>query len=249
MRERALTVAWFGGFSGFTIADLVRGANVGPDEAAALIDELKRQGELVDVVISPARRVLLHKDMVQELEERLLAALSRLHEQYPLLTTHDRQKVQSQLDYVGDEALVHAAVERLIQRKQLVGDLRRMALANFKPKLSANLRKLKDKVIEAYLAARFQPPEPATFTASGGRQRGEPERSLRGVRRRRSSGACRPGRVFARRRRHRDAPFGDGALAKRRRTDGGRDPRSARHDAQIRGAVVRISRPQRRDTA
>src|SRR5581483_4021066 len=28
-RERALTVAWFGGFGGFTAADLVRGANVG----------------------------------------------------------------------------------------------------------------------------------------------------------------------------------------------------------------------------
>jgi selenocysteine-specific elongation factor len=167
-RQRVLTVAWFGGFAGFTLADLVRGANVGPDEAAALIDELKSQGELVDVVISPARRVLLHKDMVHELEERLLAAVSRLHEQYPLLTSHDRQKVQSQLDYVGDEALVHAAVERLIQRKQLVGDLRRVARADFKPKLSANLRKLKDKVIEAYRAARFQPPEPATFTTAAG---------------------------------------------------------------------------------
>src|SRR6516164_5563858 len=30
--ERALTVAWFGSFNGFTPADLVRGANVGPDE-------------------------------------------------------------------------------------------------------------------------------------------------------------------------------------------------------------------------
>jgi selenocysteine-specific elongation factor len=167
-RERALTVAWFGGFAGFTVADLVRGANVGPDEAAALIDELKSQDDLIEVVISPARRVLLHKDMVHKLEERLLAALSRLHEQYPLLTTHDRQKVQSQLDYVGDEALVHAAVERLLQRKQLVGDLRRVARTDFKPKLSANLRKLKDKVVEAYRAARFQPPEPTTFAASAG---------------------------------------------------------------------------------
>jgi selenocysteine-specific elongation factor len=167
-RERALTVAWFGGFGGFTPAGLVRGANLGPDEAAALIDELKGKGELVDVVISPARRVLLHKDMVNELEERILTAVSRLHEQFPLLTTHDRQKVQSQLDYVGDEGLVHAAVDRLIQRKKLVGDLRRLARADFKPKLSANLRKLKDKVVEAYRAARFQPPEPATFAGTAG---------------------------------------------------------------------------------
>jgi selenocysteine-specific elongation factor len=167
-RERALTVAWFGGFSGFTAADLVRGANVGPDEAAALIAELKQKGELVDVVISPAKRVLLHKDMVHELEERILQNLARLHEQFPLMTTHDRQKVQSQLDYVGDDALVHAAVDRLIVRKQLIGDLRRIGRADFKPKLSANLRKLKDKLVATYKDAGFQPPEPASFANQAG---------------------------------------------------------------------------------
>jgi selenocysteine-specific elongation factor len=167
-RERALTVAWFGAFAGFTVPDLVRGANIAPDEAAELVAKLKEQGELVDVVISPARRLLLHKDMVNELEERILTALDRLHEQFPLMSTHDRQKVQSQLDYVGDDALVHAAVERLIAGKKLMGDTRRIGRADFKPKLSANLRKLKDKLVSAYREARFQPPEPASFAGQAG---------------------------------------------------------------------------------
>jgi len=34
--QRALAVAWFGGYGGFTQADLVRGANLAPDEALAL---------------------------------------------------------------------------------------------------------------------------------------------------------------------------------------------------------------------
>ncbi len=167
-RERALTVAWFGSFGGFTAADLVRGANVGPDEAPALIAKLQEEGELVEVVISPARRVLLHKDMVNELEERILQSLERLHDQFPLMSTHDRQKVQSQLDYVGDDALVHAAVERLIARKKLAGDLRRVGRADFKPKLSSNLRKLKDKLVAAYQEGRFQPPDPASFAGAAG---------------------------------------------------------------------------------
>src|SRR5579884_4060563 len=79
VRERALTVAWFGAFAGFTVPDLVRGANLAPDEALALIDRLKTEGELVEVVVGPARRVLLHKDMVRELEERILGAVDRLH--------------------------------------------------------------------------------------------------------------------------------------------------------------------------
>ena len=167
-RERALTVAWFGAFGGFTVADLVRGANIAPDEAEQLVAQLKTEGELMDVVISPARRLLLHKDMVHELEERILTALDRLHEQFPLMSTHDRQKVQSQLDYVGDDALVHATVERLIAGKKLAGDLRRIGRADFKPKLSANLRKLKDKLVAAYQEARFQPPEPASFAGQAG---------------------------------------------------------------------------------
>ena len=84
------------------------------------------------------------------------------------MTSHDRQKVQSQLDYVGDDALIHAEVDRLIRMKKLVGDLRRIGRADFKPKLSANLRKLKDKVVLAYHEAGFQPPETASFAGQAG---------------------------------------------------------------------------------
>jgi selenocysteine-specific elongation factor len=166
--ERARTVAWFGGFGGFTAADLVRGANVGPDEVEPLIETLKLRGDLVELAVTASRRVLLHADMVRELEERVLQALARLHEQSPLMTAHDRQKVQSQLDYVGDDALVHATVERLIKQRKVAGDLRRIASADFKPKLSGNLRKLKDKVVAAYRESRFTPPEPASFANQAG---------------------------------------------------------------------------------
>ncbi len=166
--ERALEVAWFAGFSGFTEADLVRGANVGPGQARDVIEGLKARKALVDVPLGSGRHLLLHADMVKELDERVLTVLGRLHEQFPLMTTHDRQKVQSQLDYVGDEALVHAAVDRLIRQKRLVGDLRRVARADFKPKLSANLRKLKDKVVAEYQQARFAPPEPSSFAGAAG---------------------------------------------------------------------------------
>jgi selenocysteine-specific elongation factor len=167
-RQRALTVAWFGGFAGFTVADLVRGANIAPDEAADLVARLKQEGELAEVQISPAKRLLLHKDMVNELEGRLLQTLDRLHEHFPLLSLHDRQKVQSQLDYVGDDALVHAVADRLLAAKKLLGDHRRLGRADFKPKLSANLRKLKDKVVSAFQTAGFQPPEPSSFAPQAG---------------------------------------------------------------------------------
>src|SRR5439155_901187 len=76
--------------------------------------------------------------------------------------------VQAQLDYVGEDAWVHAEVDRLLKMKKLAGDLRRIARADFKPKLSANLRKLKDKVVAAYQQAAFHPPEPASFAGQAG---------------------------------------------------------------------------------
>ncbi len=166
--QRALTVAWFGSFGGFTAADLVRGANVAPDAADDLIQRLKVRGDLAEIVVSAGRRRLLHADLLRELDERIMQVLARLHAEFPLMTAHDRQKVQSQLDYLGDEALVHAAVDRLLQQRRLVGDLRRVARADHKPKLSANLRKLKDKVIAAYKDAGFQPPEASSFAGAAG---------------------------------------------------------------------------------
>jgi selenocysteine-specific elongation factor len=133
-----------------------------------LIDDLKVRGELVDLRISGTRHVLLHVDMLKELDARIIDALRRLHEQFPLMSSHDRNKVQSLLDYVGDDALVNAKVEILLRNRKLVGDVRRIALAEFKPKLSGNQRKLREKIISAYQEGRFQPPEPSSFASLAG---------------------------------------------------------------------------------
>jgi selenocysteine-specific elongation factor len=167
-QARALSVAWFHGFAGFTVADLVRGANLGPGQAQDIIGQLKAKGTLVEVPLGGSRHLVLHADMMRELDGRILSTLARLHEESPLMTSHDRQKVQSQLDYVGNDALVHAAIDRLIRQKHVIGDLRRIARSDFKPKLSSNQRKLKDKMVAVYKEARFQPPEPDSFAGQAG---------------------------------------------------------------------------------
>jgi selenocysteine-specific elongation factor len=163
IEQRALAVAWFGGFAGFTPADLVRGAGIGPDETLPLIDRLHEQGRLVAVSLGKSRQLLLHADAIRELEERVLAVVRRMHGASPLLTSLDRQKVQAQLDYIGDNALVSVVVDRLIERGSLTGDARKVAAADFKPKLSANQHKIKEKIVSAYRESGFQPPEPSSF--------------------------------------------------------------------------------------
>jgi selenocysteine-specific elongation factor len=178
---RTLAAAWFAGFHGFVPADLVRGAGVGPDAVEALVAGLVAAGKLAEVTLPPARRLLLHAARVAELEERVLHTLGVLHEQNPLVTTHDRQKTLARLDYVGDEALLGAVTDRLIKARKVVGDARRVARADFKPKLSANQRKLKDKIVEAHAAAGFQPPEPKDFVNQVGGERSAGAAALKDI--------------------------------------------------------------------
>ncbi len=164
---RAEVVAWFGSTAGATVADFVRGAGIGPSQVAGVVEQLQANGKVVEVSAG-SRRVVLHADRVVEIEGRLMEVLAGLHGQNPLVTTHDRPSVVSHLSYLGDEALVQGIVDRLLKSKKLVGDARRIARADFKPKLSANQRKLKDQVVEATKVAGFQPPDPASFAAKAG---------------------------------------------------------------------------------
>ena len=107
--------------------------------------------------------------MVKELEERILAALARAARAVP---ADDAARPAEG----ASRSSITSATRRWSTPRwtgcwpasRLVGDLRRIARADFKPKLSANLRKLKDKLVAAYQEARFQPPEPASFAGTAG---------------------------------------------------------------------------------
>jgi len=165
---RVHAVAWFAGFHGFTSAELVRGAGIAPDQVNALVAQLIASRQLAEIALPSQRKLLVHAERVKELETRILDVLATLHAENPLMTTHDRQKTLARLEYVGDEQLLQAVTDRLIDAKKVVGDARRIARADFKPKLSANQRKLKDKIVEAHAAAGFQPPEPKEFANQAG---------------------------------------------------------------------------------
>jgi selenocysteine-specific elongation factor len=164
---RASAAAWFGGFGGLPRADLVRESGIEPTRAPALVEKLVVEGKLVNLDLA-GRKVLLHVDRFHELEERLLNVLGQMHNEEPLHTSHDRLKLVNKLENIGGDSVVQAAIDRLIETKRIVGDGKRVARADFKPKLSANQRKLKDKIVEAHRTAGFQPPGSSSFAAQAG---------------------------------------------------------------------------------
>lgn len=161
--ERANTVARFQGKQGVTVVDLVRNAGILPDAAEMALRTNEANGSLKWVVNHEGKEVLLHAGVIHEIQDQLKNVMAQLHADHPLMSTHDRQKVQAQLDYFGDEAIVQFAIHELLKSKTLIGDSKRIALAEHKPKLSTNQRKLKEKIIEAFREAKFQPPEVSSF--------------------------------------------------------------------------------------
>ncbi len=166
--ERATAFAWFAAFDGFAPDDLVREIRIAPEEVAGVSKSLLDAGMVLEFPLAPTRTLSLHAGRVDELTERLLAILDRLHKELPLLSTHDRAKVLAELDYIGDPALLQAIADRLIQKKKIVGDLRRIARYDFRAKLSANQKKLKERILADFRTGGFQPPEISHYSSQIG---------------------------------------------------------------------------------
>jgi len=109
----------------------------------------------------------LHPDRERELESRVMEAMAELHAAFPLHTAIDRVKLLARFEYVQDSNLLTSAIERLLLSGRLVGDAKRFARSDFKPKLNANQRKLKEAIVSAHAAGRFQPPDPKSFPGVG----------------------------------------------------------------------------------
>ncbi len=166
VRERVSTVIWMSGVMGVSVAELIRGAGVQAGEAPKVVQELMDGGVIEPIGARGGQLSYVHTDVVTDLQNRVCKILADLHSQAPLVTSHLRQKVVSLLEYVGNNTLVEHAIDRLLAAQRVVGDQQRIALADFKPKLSNNLRKLREKIIESYLQARFTPPEVASFAGA-----------------------------------------------------------------------------------
>jgi selenocysteine-specific elongation factor len=163
--QRARGVAWFAGLTGVTAPDLVRGAGLAPQEATELGERLRAGGKLVAIGHHPG---LIHAEVLGDLQERILKTLTRLHTAFPLQAGHERHKLRAELAYIGNDEVVDRAIDGLRDQGRVVVDGSAVRRSDFKPRLSANLHKLKDKVIAAYASAGLRPPRAASFADLAG---------------------------------------------------------------------------------
>ncbi len=157
----AEAAAWFAGFAGLEPHELTRTAGIAPDVCDECVQQLLAARKVVKLT------KLIHAERILELKSRILARLAVLHAEQPLLTNHDRGAALAELADI-ESTLLHEMIERMLKEKTLVGTSRRIAWADFKPKLSAKQRDLKDQIVAAHAAAGFAPPEPGSFANHAG---------------------------------------------------------------------------------
>jgi len=154
--ERASAALFLADVGDWQPADLSRTAGV--DDPQAAFVELRRQGKLWPVVLSPTRQVYLHTLVRERLARRVEAALAHLHSQNPLKLTIDRAAVAHGFAYLGDTPLFDAILEFLRATDRVRVTPRGIGLAGHGPKLSQNEQKSLVQLVEQYLAAGVEPP-------------------------------------------------------------------------------------------
>ena len=137
-------------------------------EVGPILERLAEAGELVEVAVGPRRSIRLPAELVDDLEDRLLRALGRLHEARPRLSAIPRARLSAELPDLPGETLAAALIDRLAARGAVVADARAAALAGFEPQLSQGERRLKSELADAIRAGGASPPDLAELTAMGG---------------------------------------------------------------------------------
>jgi selenocysteine-specific elongation factor len=154
--ERASAALYFAGLRDWRPDDLPRTAGVEAIDAAHAA--LLQQGQLREIMVSPTRTFRLHQRVFDRLCERIEAALRKLHERFPLRTALDRSRLTSAFRYLGEEAVLLAALKEMQATGRIHLSEQGAALVGHGPKLSQSEQKSLAQLVEMFRTIGIQAP-------------------------------------------------------------------------------------------
>jgi selenocysteine-specific elongation factor len=153
---RSAAALYFAGLRDWRPEELARTAGV--EDAQAMAKALSERGDLVELPLSPTRRLRVSRDALEEIFQRFEETLAKLHEQFPLNAMLDASRLTSRFQYLGNEALVSVVLDALVKAGRITRSTRGIALKGHGPQLSKNEQKLVDEIVARYRQAGIQPP-------------------------------------------------------------------------------------------
>lgn len=153
--ERAAASLYLAGTNDWRPADLPRIAGV--PSGGGIREELLVKEILVEVPVSPTRRVSLHRQVLEQLGKRVAAALLALHQKNPLKMQFPREAVTHGFAYL-EPAVFSAVLQRMAKAGEIRLSPQGIALVGQGPKLSRNEQALFQQLLEWFQAAGIQSP-------------------------------------------------------------------------------------------
>lgn len=154
--ERASAALFLAGTREWQPAELARTAGV--NDPATATERLRNQGDLLEVPVSPTRKLHVHRLVIARLAERIETALLHLHDANPLKLTIERSRLASGFDYLESPALFDAALQSMRAANKVRIAERGVALVGKGPKLSHNEQKLLTQLVEQVRQGGMEPP-------------------------------------------------------------------------------------------
>ena len=154
--ERAAASLFLAGIRGWSANDLPRLAGI--EQFQEVHAELLRSGLLIEIPVAPTRKAALHPGVMDQLGQRIAAALRTLHEKNPLRSQFPREAIAQGFDYLGAAAVLDAILQRLVKAGTIRVTPQGIALVGQGPKLSRNEQALYQQLLDWFRAAGIQSP-------------------------------------------------------------------------------------------
>jgi selenocysteine-specific elongation factor len=138
------------------------------DQVEASVSTLASSGALVELPLGPRRTVRVLGEFAGELEDRVLRALSRLHEAHPRQSAIPRAHLAAAFPDLANDALVSGILDRLHKHGKIVAERGAVAICGHEPRLSQGERKLKSELAELIRSGGMSPPDATELAASSG---------------------------------------------------------------------------------
>ena len=168
--RRAAGAIYFFGARPWSDLDLCRDTGMERQHAADIVTEFASQGILTNLKFSANRSARVHRDVLADLEDRVVRTLKQLHKASPLAATVGRDQLAHRLQHHCDPVLLATTLDHLIDtgringsRKEAGGGSGGVAIPDFAPRLSDAQKRLHDQVVDAYAGGGLSPPDPATL--------------------------------------------------------------------------------------
>ena len=154
--ERASASVYLANDLNWTADRLSRSAGI--VDVDKVFEQLKADQKLIEIQVTITRTVVIHKARFDQLAERALKTLQRMHEHSPLRFNHPRSALAVEFSYLEQPELLDLVIQELTKQKKVNANVNTIGLVGYGPKLSKGQKALLIELVATVQSAGVTAP-------------------------------------------------------------------------------------------